>query len=63
MQYCYSNFPSIEDVEKCSNRGGFRQKFEAMEEMLWFLHPRKRHIWPDLEGQLKTQIRQIKSQK
>jgi hypothetical protein len=29
MQYCYSNFSSIEDVEKCPNRGGFRQKIKA----------------------------------
>jgi hypothetical protein len=32
--YCYSNLSSIEDVKKCINRGGFRQKIEAIEEML-----------------------------
>jgi hypothetical protein len=34
-QYCYINFSSIEDDEKCPNRGGFKRKIKAMEEMLW----------------------------
>jgi hypothetical protein len=41
MQYCYSNFSSIEDSEKWPNRGGFSPKFEAIE-MLWFLRTLKR---------------------
>jgi hypothetical protein len=36
-----------------------RQKIDAIEEMLWFLHPRKRRILPHLKGQRITQIIQI----
>lgn len=62
MQYCYSNFFFIEDVENASiDRDGFRQKNEAIEEMLQFLHLKNLHIWLDLEGQLISQIRQIKA--
>jgi hypothetical protein len=41
MQYCYSNFSSIEDNEKCPNRGGFKRKIKPIEEMLWFSAPSK----------------------
>jgi hypothetical protein len=41
IQYCYSNFSSIEDNEKCPNRGGFKQKVKTIEEMLWFSAPSK----------------------
>jgi hypothetical protein len=41
IQYCYSNFSSIEDNEKCPNRGGFKRKVKAIEEMLWFSAPSK----------------------
>jgi hypothetical protein len=44
VEYFYSNFSSIEDVAKCPNRGGFRPKIEAIEEMLWLLHHQTRHI-------------------
>jgi hypothetical protein len=39
VQYCYSNFSSIEDNEKCPKRGGFKRKIKAIEEMLWFSAP------------------------
>jgi hypothetical protein len=41
MQWCQTNFSSIEDVENCQNRGGFRQNIESIEEMLWFSAPLK----------------------
>jgi hypothetical protein len=30
MQYCYSNFSSIEDVEKCPNRGGLKNNLKNL---------------------------------
>jgi hypothetical protein len=41
-QWCQTNFSSIENVENCQNRRGFRQKIESIEEMLWFSSPLKR---------------------
>jgi hypothetical protein len=58
VQYCYSNFSSIKDNEKCPNRGGFKQKIEAIERYCGFQLPRKGDIWPDLERQLLSRIRQ-----
>jgi hypothetical protein len=42
IPWCQTNFFSIEDVKNCQNRGGFKQKFESIEEMLWFSAPLKR---------------------
>jgi hypothetical protein len=41
LQWCETNFSSIEDIENCQNRGGFRQNIESIEEMLWFSAPLK----------------------
>jgi hypothetical protein len=30
MQWCQTNFSSIEDIENCQNRGGFRQNIESI---------------------------------
>jgi hypothetical protein len=40
-QWCQTNFSSIEDVQNYQNRGGFSQKIESIEEMLWFSAPLK----------------------
>jgi hypothetical protein len=53
MQWCSSIF-SIEEAKKCSKRGGSDLKFEAVEEMLRFLHPKKGLICADLSCQLKA---------
>jgi hypothetical protein len=42
IHYCYRNFFSIEDVEKCSIRGGFRQKIRAIEKKVVVSAPSKR---------------------
>jgi hypothetical protein len=44
MQWCQSNFSSIEDIKICQNRGDFRQKIESIEEMQQFHAPLKRAI-------------------
>jgi hypothetical protein len=41
IQWCQTNFSSIEDIENCQNRGGFRQNIESIEEILWFSAPLK----------------------
>jgi hypothetical protein len=41
IQWCQTNFSSIEDIENCQNRGGFRQNIESIEELLWFSAPLK----------------------
>jgi hypothetical protein len=53
-QWCQTNFSSIEDVENCQNRGGFRQKkiTNTLETGIFGLIS---------EGQLSFLIRQIKS--
>jgi hypothetical protein len=33
-QWCQTNFSSIEDIENCQNRGGFRQNIESIKKML-----------------------------
>jgi hypothetical protein len=42
LQWCQSNFSSIEDFKNRRNRGDFRQKIESMEEMQQFHAPMKR---------------------
>jgi hypothetical protein len=62
LQWCQSNFSSIEDIKTRRNRGDFRQNIESIEEMKDFMHPRKWHFWADLRGsaQIIVQIRTIK---
>jgi hypothetical protein len=50
LQWCQSNFSSIEDIKTRRNRGDFRQNIESIEEMKDFMHPRKLHFWADLRG-------------
>jgi hypothetical protein len=41
IQWCQTNFASIDDVENCLNRGGFRRNIKSIEEMLWVFAPLK----------------------
>jgi hypothetical protein len=41
VQWCQSNFSSIEDIKTRQNRGDFRQKIESIEEMQQFHAPLK----------------------
>jgi hypothetical protein len=63
VQWCYSIFSSIEEAKTCANRGGLDLKFEAIEEMLCFLLPKKGHICADLSCQLIILTRKVKVQK
>jgi hypothetical protein len=45
VQWCQSNFSSIENIKNCRKRGDFRQKNESIEEMQQFHAPLKGHFW------------------
>jgi hypothetical protein len=65
IQYCYSNFSSIEDNEKCPNRGVFKRKIKAIEEMLWFSAPSKTVFldWSRRTADIPNQTNYSKKQK
>lgn len=44
--------PLYISIAKWPNTGGFRLKFDAIEEMQWFSILTKKYIWSDLRGRL-----------
>jgi hypothetical protein len=64
MQWCQTNFSSIEDIENCQNRGGFRQNIESIEERgaMVFCTLEMGIFGLFSEGQLTVWIRQIESE-